>query len=54
MYGLPAGYAVRTYGGVRYFYCGGTYYYIYIINGQNVYVRCSVVKGVPVVPARPY
>jgi hypothetical protein len=54
MYGLPAGYAMRTFGGVRYYYCAGTYYYPYYINGQNVYVRTTVVKGVPVVPPRPY
>ncbi len=54
MYGLPAGYAMRTYAGVRYYYCGGTYYYVYIINGQTVYVRTTIVNGVPVVPPRPY
>lgn len=54
MYGLPTGYAVRVYSGVNYYYCSGTYYYVYIINGQNVYVRCTVVRGVPVIPPRPY
>ncbi len=54
MYGLPAGHVVRVYGGVRYYYCSGTYYYVYIINGQTVYVRCTVTKGIPVVPPRPY
>lgn len=54
MYGLPAGYAMRTYAGVRYYYCSGIYYYPYYINGQSVYVRCTIVKGVPTVPPRPY
>ena len=54
MYGLPSTRVVRVYGGVNYYYCSGTYYYTYIINGQSVYVRCTVVKGVPVVPPRPY
>lgn len=54
MYRLPAGYVARTYAGVRYYHCAGTYYYAYIINGQTVYTRCTLVKGVPVVPARPY
>lgn len=54
MYGLPSARVVRVYGGVNYYYCSGTYYYPYIINGQSVYVRCTVVRGVPVVPPRPY
>ena len=54
MYGLPGGYAMRTYAGVRYYYCSGIYYYPYIINGQTVYTRCTVANGVPVIPARPY
>lgn len=54
MYGLPSGYVVRAYSGVNFYLCSGTYYYIYIINGQNVYVRCTVVGGVPVIPARPF
>jgi hypothetical protein len=54
MYGLPAGYAMRTYGGVRYYYSGGLYYYPYVINGQTVYTQCTVVNGVPTVPGRPY
>ena len=54
MYGLPAGYAVRVFGGVRYYSCGTTYYYVHVINGQAVYTRCAVVRGVPVVPVRPY
>ena len=54
MYGLPSGYARRTFVGVNYYYCGGIYYYPFIIDGQTVYTRCTIVKGVPVVPARPY
>ena len=54
MYGLPSGYTVRVYGGVRYYWCSGIYYYPYCINGQVVYTRCTIVSGVPVVPARPY
>ena len=54
MYGLPTGHVVRVYGGVRYYYCSGIYYYPYCINGQVVYTRCTIVSGVPVVPARPY
>lgn len=54
MYGLPTGYSRHTFVGVNYYYCGGIYYYPFIINGQTVYTRCVIVKGVPVVPARPY
>jgi hypothetical protein len=54
MYGLPSGYARRVYGGVTFYYCSTTYYYAYIINGQTVYVRCTVTNGVPVIPPRPY
>lgn len=54
MYGLPAGYALRPYRGVNFYYCSGIYYYPYIINGQTVYTRCSIVGGVPMVPPRPY
>ena len=54
MYGLPGGYAVRPFRGVNFYYCSGTYYYVYIINGQVVYVRCTMVNGVPVIPPRPY
>jgi hypothetical protein len=54
MYGLPAGYAVRTYGAANYYYCSGTYYYAYIIDGQTVYVKATVVNGTPTVPPRPY
>ena len=45
---------MRTYAGVRYYYCAGSYYYPYIINGQTVYTICVVSGGVPVIPARPY
>ena len=54
MYGLPVGYTLRVYSGVNYYHCSGTYYYVYIINGQVVYVRCTMVNGVPVIPPRPY
>jgi hypothetical protein len=54
MYGLPGGYAMRTYAGVRYYYCSGIYYYPYYINGQTVYTQCPVSNGIPVVPSRPY
>lgn len=54
MYGLPSGYVVRVYGGVTYYYCGTTYYYPYYIDGEIVYVKTTVVNGVPVIPARPY
>jgi hypothetical protein len=54
MYGLPGGYVVRVYGGVNYYYCGTTYYYAYYIDGQTVYVKTTVVNGVPVIPPRPY
>jgi hypothetical protein len=54
MYGLPTGYSVRAYSGVKYYYCSGTYYYPYYINGASVYVRCTLTKGVPVIPPRPY
>ncbi len=54
MYGLPGGYALRPCGGINYYYCGGTYYYPYIINGQTVYTICMIRNGVPVVPPRPY
>ena len=54
MYGLPAGYVVRPFAGGNYYYCSGTYYYPYYINGQTVYVKTTVVGGVPVVPPRPY
>lgn len=54
MYGLPGGYALRTFGAAQYYYCSGTYYYPYIINGQTVYVKTTVVNGVPVVPPKPY
>ena len=54
MYGLPAGYAVRAYRGVNFYYYGGAYYYPYYINGQTVYTLAPVVNGVPTVPARPY
>lgn len=54
MYGLPAGYVVRPFRGVNYYYCAGTYYYPYYINGQTVYTICTVSNGVPVPPPRPY
>lgn len=54
MYGLPAGYAVRAYRGVNFYYYGGAYYYPYYINGQTVYTLAPVVNGVPTVPGRPY
>ncbi|TLD70156.1 hypothetical protein FEM03_13255 [Phragmitibacter flavus] len=54
MYGLPAARATRVYAGVSYYYCSGSYYYPYIINGQSVYVLCTVRGGVPVIPPRPY
>lgn len=54
MYGLPAGYAARVYSGVRFYYCGGVYYYPYIINGRTVYTLAPLIKGVPTVPPRPY
>lgn len=54
MYGLPSGYAVRAYRGVNFYYCAGTYYYPYYINGQTVYTICTVSGGIPVVPGRPY
>jgi hypothetical protein len=54
MYGLPGGYAIRRYGSVNFYYCSGSYYYPYIINGQTVYTITVVRNGVPVVPARPY
>ncbi|WP_156346128.1 hypothetical protein [Verrucomicrobium spinosum] len=54
MYRLPTGYTMHTFGGVRYYYCAGTYYYAYYINGETVYVRTTVTQGVPVVPPRPY
>jgi hypothetical protein len=54
MYGLPAGYVARVYGGVRFYYCSGTYYYAYYINGQTVYVKTTVVSGVPKVPPPPF
>jgi hypothetical protein len=54
MYGLPGGYTRRAYAGVTYYYCSGIPYYAYYINGQTVYVKTTVVNGVPVVPPRPY
>lgn len=54
MYGLPAGYAARVYAGVRYYYCGGVYYYPYIINGRTVYTLAPLVNGIPTMPPRPY
>ena len=54
MYGLPGGYARRVYAGTTYYVCGGTYYYAYLINGQTVYVRCTVINGVPGIPPRPF
>lgn len=54
MYGLPTARVIRTFGGVQYYYCSGTYYYLYIIDGQTVYVRCTLQGGIPVVPPRPY
>ena len=54
MYGLPGGYVVRPYRGVNFYYCSGTYYYPYYINGQTVYTICVVSGGVPMVPVRPY
>ncbi len=54
MYGLPAGYAVRAYRGVNFYYYGGAYYYPYYINGQTVYTLAPVVNGVPTVPGQPY
>lgn len=54
MYTLPTGYVPRVYGGATYYFCAGNYYYVYYINGRAVYVRCSIVNGVPVIPPRPY
>jgi len=54
MYGLPAGYAVRAYRGVNFYYYSGAYYYPYYINGQTVYTLAPVVNGVPTVPSQPY
>jgi len=54
MYGLPAGYVLRPYNGMNFYYCSGTYYYPYYINGQTVYTICVVNGGIPIVPARPY
>jgi hypothetical protein len=54
MYGLPTGYAIRRFGAVNYYYCSGTYYYAYYINGQTVYVKTTLRNGVPIVPPRPY
>ena len=54
MYGLPGGYVVRPYRGVNFYYCGGSYYYPYYINGQTVYTICTISGGIPVIPARPY
>jgi hypothetical protein len=54
MYGLPGGYVVRPYRGVNFYYCGGSYYYPYYINGQTVYTICTISGGIPVVPVRPY
>jgi hypothetical protein len=54
MYGLPGGYVVRPYRGVNFYYCGGSYYYPYYINGQTVYTICTISGGIPVIPVRPY
>lgn len=54
MYGLPGGYTTRMYGGARFYYCSGIYYYPYYINGQNVYTQCPMSNGMPMVPGRPY
>ena len=54
MYALPAGAAVRTFGRARFYYISGFYYYPYYINGQNVYVKATVTRGVPAVPPAPY
>jgi len=54
VYGLLAGYVARVYGGVPFYYCSGTYYYPYYINGQTVYVKTTVVSGVPKVPPPPF
>jgi hypothetical protein len=54
MYGLPRGCTVRVYGGKNFYYCSGSYYYVYIINGQSVYTLARIVNGIPSVPPRPY
>lgn len=54
MYTLPAGYTIRVYGAHRYYYCSGSYYYVYIINGQTTYVLAPVRAGEPTVPPLPY
>ncbi len=54
MYGLPRGYVIRPFGGVNYYYCVNTYYYVYYIDGEAVYVRAVMRNGVPTIPPRPY
>jgi len=54
MYRLPTGYAMRAFAGVNFYYCAGTYYYPYYINGETVYVKTTIRDGVPIVPPRPY
>jgi hypothetical protein len=54
IYTLPAGYSIRSYAGVNYYYYYGYYYYVYYINGRAVYVLAPVAGGVPTVPPQPY
>jgi hypothetical protein len=54
VYTLPAGYTVKTFNGVNYYFYYGYYYYVYYINGRAVYVLAPVVNGEPTVPPQPY